>query len=235
MLHTVENQVNSVEKLQEHMDKVRKAQEAFAVFTQEKVDAIFKAAAIAANKARIALAKDAVNETGMGLLEDKIIKNHFASEYIYNKYKNSKTCGIIKKDEDYGMTYIAEPMGLICGVIPTTNPTSTAIFKTLMALKTRNGIILSPHPRAKKCTIDAANIVSRYLDSLGCRVDVYPSKKTELCEYEKIILDSTILRCPRCKSTNITTGTKGYGLVRGFLGSNKTVNRCGSCGYSWEP
>ena len=151
--------VDSVDKLQETIAKVRKAQEEFSKFSQEKVDEIFKAAAIAANKARIPLAKMAVEETGMGVVEDKIIKNHYASEYIYNKYKNEKTCGVVEEDTYYGIKKVLEPIGVIAAVIPTTNPTSTAIFKTLICLKTRNGIIISPHPRAKNSTIEAAKIV----------------------------------------------------------------------------
>jgi acetaldehyde dehydrogenase/alcohol dehydrogenase len=151
--------VDSVDKLEEAIKKVREAQKEFATFSQEQVDSIFKAAAIAANKARIPLAKLAVEETGMGVLEDKVIKNHFASEYVYNKYRYSKTCGIVEEDKAYGIKKIAEPIGVIAAVIPTTNPTSTAIFKTLISLKTRNGIIISPHPRAKKSTIEAAKIV----------------------------------------------------------------------------
>ena len=151
--------VDNSEKLDELLKKVREAQAKFATFTQEKVDEIFKASAIAANKARIPLAKLAVEETKMGLVEDKVIKNHFASEYVYNKYKNAKTCGIVEEDSSYGIKKIVEPIGVIAAVIPTTNPTSTAIFKTLISLKTRNGIIISPHPRAKKCTIEAAKIV----------------------------------------------------------------------------
>ena len=141
------------------IDKVREAQRQYSTFTQEQVDEIFRQAAIAANNARILLAKMAVEETGMGLVEDKVIKNHFASENIYNQYKNEKTCGIIETDEAFGIVRIAEPIGVIAAVVPTTNPTSTAIFKALLALKTRNGIIFSPHPRAKKSTIAAAKIV----------------------------------------------------------------------------
>lgn len=151
--------IDSVEKLEAELDRVRAAQREFATYTQEQVDKIFFAAAMAANKARIPLAKMAVEETGMGLVEDKIIKNHYAAEYIYNAYKNTKTCGVIEKDKAYGIKKIAEPLGVIAAVIPTTNPTSTAIFKTLICLKTRNGIIISPHPRAKKSTTAAAKIV----------------------------------------------------------------------------
>ena len=150
---------DSVEKLEAELDRVRAAQREFATYTQEQVDKIFFAAAMAANKAMIPLAKMAVEETGMGLVEDKIIKNHYAAEYIYNAYKNTKTCGVIEEDKAYGIKKIAEPLGVIAAVIPTTNPTSTAIFKTLICLKTRNGIIISPHPRAKKSTTAAAKIV----------------------------------------------------------------------------
>ena len=151
--------IDSVEKLEAELDRVRAAQREFATYTQEQVDKIFFAAAMAANKARIPLAKMAVEETGMGLVEDKIIKNHYAAEYIYNAYKNTKTCGVIEEDKAYGIKKIAEPLGVIAAVIPTTNPTSTAIFKTLICLKTRNGIIISPHPRAKKSPTAAAKIV----------------------------------------------------------------------------
>lgn len=151
--------IDSVEKLEAELNRVRAAQREFATYTQEQVDKIFFAAAMAANKARIPLAKMAVKETGMGLVEDKIIKNHYAAEYIYNAYKNTKTCGVIEEDKAYGIKKIAEPLGVIAAVIPTTNPTSTAIFKTLICLKTRNGIIISPHPRAKKSTTAAAKIV----------------------------------------------------------------------------
>ena len=151
--------IDSVEKLEAELDRVRAAQREFATYTQEQVDKIFFAAAMAANKARIPLAKMAVEETGMGLVEDKIIKNHYAAEYIYNAYKNTKTCGVIEEDKAYGIKKIAEPLGVIAAVIPTTNPTSTAIFKTLICLKTRNGIIISPHPRDKKSTTVEAKIV----------------------------------------------------------------------------
>ena len=153
------NLVNDLQSLKKAISEVRKAQEEFANFSQEKVDKIFLAAASAANKNRIPLAKLTVTETGMGVAEDKVIKNHYASEYIYNAYKSTKTCGIIEEDNAFGIVKIAEPVGVICGVIPTTNPTSTAIFKILISLKTRNGIVISPHPRAKKCTIEAAKII----------------------------------------------------------------------------
>lgn len=151
--------VNNGDALQDRMKELRRAQKVFATYSQEQVDKIFFAAAMAANKARIPLAKMAVQETGMGVVEDKVIKNHYASEYIYNFYRKAKTCGVIEEDLVYGIKWIAEPIGLVAAVIPTTNPTSTAIFKTLICLKTRNAIIISPHPRAKDSTIAAAKIV----------------------------------------------------------------------------
>ena len=153
------NYVDSVETLEAKIKEVRAAQEIFSHYSQEQVDKIFQAAAIAANKARVPLAKMAVEETGMGVVEDKVIKNNYAAEHIYNKYKNEKTCGVFDEDPAFGTTRLYEPIGLIGAVIPTTNPTSTAIFKTLVCLKTRNGIIISPHPRAKNSTIAAAKIV----------------------------------------------------------------------------
>jgi len=140
--------ITTTEELIRKIEKIKEAQKIYSTYSQEQVDKIFKAAAIAANKERIKLAKMAVEETGMGIVEDKVIKNHFASEYIYNKYKDEKTCGVIEKDEAFGLTKVAEPIGVIAAIVPTTNPTSTAIFKALIALKTRNGIIFSPHPRA---------------------------------------------------------------------------------------
>ena len=151
--------VDSVDSFEAALDRVRAAQREFATFTQEQVDRIFLAAATAANRARLTLAKMAVGETGMGVVEDKVIKNHVASEYIYNAYKDVKTCGVVEENKVFGTQRIAEPIGVIAAVIPTTNPTSTAIFKSLICLKTRNGIIISPHPRAKKSTIEAAKIV----------------------------------------------------------------------------
>ena len=151
--------VDSIETLEQKLAEVRKAQAIFSTYTQEQVDKIFLAAATAANKARIPLAKMAVEETGMGVVEDKVIKNHYASEYIYNAYRHTQTCGVLEEDKAYGIKKIAEPIGVVGAVIPTTNPTSTAIFKTLICLKTRNGIIISPHPRAKKSTIAAAKVV----------------------------------------------------------------------------
>ena len=164
--------VDSTESLEKIMAKVKAAQKKFSKYSQEEVDKIFQMAAIAANKARIELAKMAVEETGMGVIEDKIIKNHYAAEYIYNKYRNEKTCGIVEEDEAYGIKKVLEPIGIIGAVIPTTNPTSTAIFKTLLALKTRNGIIISPHPRAKNSTIKAAKIVLEAAVAAGAPEDI---------------------------------------------------------------
>ena len=151
--------IDSVDALEAKLAQMREAQKVFATYTQEQVDKIFYEAAMAANKARIPLAKLAVEDTGRGIVEDKVIKNHYASEYIYNAYKNTKTCGVIERDEAYGVTKVAEPIGIVGAVIPTTNPTSTAIFKCLICLKTRNAIIISPHPAAAKCTIAAAKLV----------------------------------------------------------------------------
>ena len=155
--------IDNVDALLAKMKAMKKAQEVFSTYSQEQVDKIFFEAAVAANKMRIPLAKMAVEETGMGIVEDKVIKNHYASEYIYNAYRNSKTCGVIEEDTAFGIKKIAEPIGLIAAVIPTTNPTSTAIFKTLISLKTRNAIIISPHPRAKESTIAAARLYLKQL------------------------------------------------------------------------
>jgi acetaldehyde dehydrogenase/alcohol dehydrogenase len=163
---------DSQESLKNLIERVNKAQKIYATFTQEQVDKIFKEAAIAANQARIPLAKMAAQETGMGIVEDKIIKNHYASEYIYNKHKNAKTCGIIKEDKANGVKIVASPLGVLAGIVPTTNPTSTAIFKSLISLKTRNGIIFSPHPRAKKSTVAAAKIVLEAAIKAGAPADI---------------------------------------------------------------
>ena len=203
--------IDSVEKLEERLKGVKAAQREYAAFSQEKVDAIFKAAAMAANKARIPLAKLAVEETGMGVVEDKVIKNNYASEYIYNAYKNTRTCGVMEEDEAYGIKRIAEPVGVIAAVIPTTNPTSTAIFKTLLALKTRNGIVISPHPRAKKSTIEAAKIVLEAAISAGAPRDIIgwidiPS------------LDMTNYLMKEC---DLILATGGAGMVRAAYSSGK--------------
>ena len=164
--------VTNAEELDQAIARVRAAQTKYATYSQQQVDAIFLAAATAANRARIPLAKMAVQETGMGIVEDKVIKNHYAAEYIYNAYKNTRTCGVIEEDTAYGIRKIAEPIGLVAAIIPTTNPTSTAIFKTLLALKTRNGMIISPHPRAKKSTIAAAKIVLEAAVAAGAPEDI---------------------------------------------------------------
>ncbi|CDM95153.1 MULTISPECIES: bifunctional acetaldehyde-CoA/alcohol dehydrogenase [Limnospira] len=166
------NRVTNIEELENLIARVKVAQQKFSGFTQEQVDYIFKKAALAANAARIPLAKIAVEETGMGVVEDKVIKNHFASEIIYNKYKNTKTCGVIESDKSFGFQKIAEPVGILAGIVPTTNPTSTAIFKALIALKTRNGIIFSPHPRAQKCTNEAARIILEAAVEAGAPEDI---------------------------------------------------------------
>ncbi len=165
-------QVETAEQLEALIDRVVAAQKEYATFSQEQVDKIFKAAATAADKARIPLARMAREESGMGVVEDKIIKNHYAAEYIYNKHKNTKTCGVIEEDKANGVKIVAEPLGVLAGVVPTTNPTSTAIFKSLISLKTRNGIIFSPHPRAKKCTIEAARIVLEAAVKAGAPKDI---------------------------------------------------------------
>ena len=168
--------VQDIESLEETILKVKKAQVQYSKFSQEQVDEIFRAASLAANNMRIPLAKLAVEETGMGIVEDKVIKNHYASEYIYNAYKNTKTCGVIDEDKSYGIKHVAEPIGVVAAVIPTTNPTSTAIFKTLLCLKTRNGIIISPHPRAKNSTIAATKVVLEAAVKAGAPKDIIASK-----------------------------------------------------------
>ncbi len=203
--------IDSVEKLEQEIAKVREIQKRFATFSQEQVDAIFLAAASEANKQRIPLAKLAVEETGMGVVEDKVIKNHYASEYIYNAYKNTKTCGIIEEDKAYGMKKIAEPIGVIAAVIPTTNPTSTAIFKCLIALKTRNAIIISPHPRAKNSTIAAAKIVLDAAVKAGA-----PEGIISWIDVPGLELINTVM-----KESDIILATGGPGMVRAAYSSGK--------------
>ena len=203
--------VDSVESLQKTIEKVKKAQEEFSKYSQEKVDEIFKAAAIAANQARIPLAKMAVEETGMGVVEDKVIKNHYASEYIYNKYKNEKTCGVVEENEQYGIKKVLEPIGVIGAVIPTTNPTSTAIFKTLICLKTRNGIIISPHPRAKKSTIEAAKIVLEAAVKAGA-----PEGIIAWIDVPSLELTNTLMQ-----SVDTILATGGPGMVKSAYSSGK--------------
>ena len=203
--------VDTVEKLQTRLAEVRAAQRKYAQYTQEQVDRIFLAAASAADKARLPLAKLAVEETGMGVVEDKVIKNNYASEYIYNAYKNAKTCGVIEEDDAFGVKKIAEPLGVIAAVIPTTNPTSTAIFKTLIALKTRNGIIISPHPRAKKSTIEAARIVLEAAVAAG-------APEAIIAWIDQPSLDLTDLVM---KEADIILATGGPGMVKAAYSSGK--------------
>ena len=203
--------VDSIETLQNTLVKVRKAQEEFSKFTQEQVDKIFQAAAVAANQARIPLAKMAVEETGMGIVEDKVIKNHYAAEYVYNVYKNEKTCGVIEEDSSFGIKKIAEPIGVIGAVIPTTNPTSTAIFKTLISLKTRNGIIISPHPRAKKSTIEAAKIVLEAAIKAGAPENIIAWIDVPSLELTNLLMQSV--------DTILATG--GPGMVKSAYSSGK--------------
>lgn len=189
---------------------------------KEQVDKIFFAAAVAANKARIPLAKLAVEETGMGIVEDKVIKNHFASEYIYNAYKNTKTCGVIEEDKAGGMMKIAEPIGVIAAVIPTTNPTSTAIFKTLLALKTRNGIIISPHPRAKHSTIEAAKIVLEAAVEAGA-----PEGIISWIDVPSLDMTNLVM-----KEADIILATGGPGMVKAAYSSGKPALGVGARQYS---
>ena len=203
--------VDSLETLEAAIARVRRAQEIFAGYSQEQVDRIFLAAASAANKARIPLAKMAVEETGMGVVEDKVIKNHYAAEYIYNAYKHTKTCGVIEEDKAYGIMKIAEPIGVIAAVIPTTNPTSTAIFKTLLCLKTRNGIIISPHPRAKNSTIEAARIVLEAAVAAGA-----PEGIIDWIDVPSLDLTTTIMR-----ESDLILATGGPGMVKSAYSSGK--------------
>ncbi len=203
--------IDGVEKLTEAIARVRKAQQVFATYTQEQVDKIFLAAASAANKARIPLAKMAVEETGMGIVEDKVIKNNYASEYIYNAYKDTKTCGVIEEDKAFGIKKIADPIGVIAAVIPTTNPTSTAIFKCLIALKTRNAIIISPHPRAKNCTIAAAKLVLEAAVAAGA-----PEGIIDWIDVPSLEMTNTVM-----KEADIILATGGPGMVKAAYSSGK--------------
>lgn len=203
--------VDSVEALEEKLREIRKAQTQFSTYSQQQVDAIFRAAALAACKQRIPLAKQAVEETGMGVVEDKVIKNHYAAEYIYNAYKNAKTCGVVEEDAAYGIKKIAEPIGVIAAVIPTTNPTSTAIFKTLLALKTRNGIIISPHPRAKHSTIAAAKVVLEAAVAAGA-----PAGIIGWIDVPSLDLTNMVM-----KEADIILATGGPGMVHAAYSSGK--------------
>ena len=203
--------VDSVETLEETLARVKEAQKKFATYTQEQVDKIFLAAAIAANQARIPLAKMAVEETGMGVVEDKVIKNNYAAEYIYNAYKNTKTCGVIEEDKAYGIKKIAEPIGVIAAVIPTTNPTSTAIFKCLIALKTRNAIIISPHPRAKLSTIAAAKLVLEAAVEAGAPEEIISCVDIPSLDMTNLLM----------KEADIILATGGPGMVKAAYSSGK--------------
>lgn len=200
-----------MQRLLDTLEKIRTAQKIFSTYTQEQVDEIFRQAAIAANNARIDLAKMAVAETGMGLVEDKVIKNHFSSEYIYNQYKDEKTCGVIETDEAFGITKIAEPIGVIAAVVPTTNPTSTAIFKALIALKTRNGIIFSPHPRAKKSTITAAKIILDAAVKAGAPESIIGWIDEPSVELSQIVM----------AKADLILATGGPGMVKAAYSSGK--------------
>ena len=201
--------IDTVEALEERLKEMRAAQAEFATFSQEQVDKIFYEAAMAANKQRIPLAKMAVEETGMGVVEDKVIKNHYAAEYIYNKYKDMKTCGVVEDDPAFGYKKVAEPMGIVAAVIPTTNPTSTAIFKCLIALKTRNAILISPHPRAKQCTAEAARIVREAAEAAGA-----PKGIIDWIDVPSLELTNTLMR-----DADIILATGGPGMVNAAYSS----------------
>ena len=203
--------VDNIQSLEELISSVKEAQRIFSTYSQEQVDKIFTAAALAANKARIPLAKMAVKETGMGIVEDKVIKNHYAAEYIYNAYRDTKTCGVIEEDKAYGIKKIAEPIGVVAAVIPTTNPTSTAIFKTLIALKTRNGIIISPHPRAKKSTIEAAKTVLEAAVKAGAPEGIIAWIDVPSLELTNMLM----------QSVDIILATGGPGMVKSAYSSGK--------------
>ncbi|MBA5235345.1 bifunctional acetaldehyde-CoA/alcohol dehydrogenase [Pectobacterium aroidearum] len=205
--------VTNVAELNALVERVRKAQQEFATYTQEQVDKIFRAAALAASDARIPLAKMAVAESGMGIVEDKVIKNHFASEYIYNAYQDEKTCGVLSTDDTFGTITIAEPIGLICGIVPTTNPTSTAIFKALISLKTRNGIIFSPHPRAKNATNKAADIVLQAAIAAGAPKDIIG-----WIDQPSVELSNQLMHHP---DINLILATGGPGMVKAAYSSGK--------------
>lgn len=203
--------IDSAESLENALKRVRAAQKRFAEYSQSQVDSIFKAAAAAADRQRIPLARLAVEETGMGVVEDKVIKNHYAAEYIYNAYRDTKTCGVIEEDKEYGITRIAEPIGVIAAVIPTTNPTSTAIFKTLLALKTRNGIIISPHPRAKSSTAEAAKTVLEAAVAAGAPEDIIAWIDKPSLEMTNFIM----------KEADLILATGGPGMVHAAYSSGK--------------
>jgi acetaldehyde dehydrogenase/alcohol dehydrogenase len=202
---------STIEELDALIARVQEAQRIFSTYSQEKVDIIFREASIAANEERIRLAKEAVEETGMGIVEDKVIKNHFAAEYIYNKYRNTQTCGVIEEDKTFGIQKVAEPIGVICGIIPTTNPTSTTIFKALIALKTRNAIIFSPHPRAKNCTAHAARIVLEAAVRAGAPEGIIGWIATPKLELTNHLMSN--------KGINLILATGGPGMVKAAYSS----------------
>lgn len=205
--------VTNPEELENLIEKVKESQRKYAAYTQKEVDEIFRVAAIAANAARITLAKEAVEDTGMGIVEDKVIKNHFASEYIFNKYKDEKTCGVIEEDRSFGIKMIAEPVGILAGVIPTTNPTSTAIFKALIALKTRNAVIFSPHPRAKRCTINAAKVILEAAVKAGA-----PDNIIGWIDEPTVELSQILMKHP---DISMILATGGPGMVKAAYSSGK--------------
>ena len=203
----------SIRQLDALVARVKAAQAILGTYSQAQVDTIFRAAALAAADARIPLARMAAEETGMGVVEDKVLKNHFASEYIYNRYKDEKTCGELSRDDVYGTITIAEPVGLICGIVPTTNPTSTAIFKALISLKTRNGIVFSPHPRARRSTCAAARIVLEAAVAAGAPADIIG-----WIDEPSVELGSHLMHHP---DLNLILATGGPGMVRAAYSSGK--------------
>ena len=212
--------VDSKESFEALLTRVRQAQQEFARYSQERVDAIFKAAAMAANQARIPLAKEAVAETGMGVVEDKVIKNHYASEYIYNTYKNVKTCGVVEEDPAFGVKKLLEPVGVIGAVIPTTNPTSTAIFKVLLALKTRNGIIISPHPRAKKVSLHLIQLINKALCKAGAPANLVVTVSAPSIENTNAMMSHPKIR--------MLVATGGPAIVKTVLSSGKKAIGAGA-------
>ncbi|MAM11056.1 MAG: bifunctional acetaldehyde-CoA/alcohol dehydrogenase, partial [Rhizobiaceae bacterium] len=203
----------STTELDQLVARTKAAQQKFATYTQEQVDFIFRSAALAAADARIPLARMAHEETGMGVMEDKVVKNHFASEYIYNKYKDEKTCGVLSEEPEYGIFTVAEPVGLICAIVPTTNPTSTAIFKALISLKTRNGVIFSPHPRAKRSTCEAARVVLEAAVKAGAPKDIIG-----WIDEPSVELSNALMHHP---DINLILATGGPGMVKAAYSSGK--------------
>ena len=205
--------VTNTEELQELISEVEEAQTEFADYTQSEVDEIFRKASVAANDQRIDLAKLAVEDTEMGVVEDKVIKNHFSAEYIYNEYRDSKTCGVIEEDESYGVKKIAEPIGVIAGIVPVTNPTSTTIFKSLISLKTRNAIIFSPHPNATECTIEAAKTVLEAAVEAGAPENIIGWIDEPSIEMSQMLMEH--------EKVNMILATGGPGMVKQAYSSGK--------------